>query len=189
MFSGGLFTDCLFPALEFPNQEGGWSYVATDPSRRNVAVWSLGQYGSAVNKRVQTDIKLASGVQRNGGLILDLVYSGVPVRHKYFAVELDHNTDALRVRRYNGFSFTSPLGIVSPLGLRTSKWYRLTAEITDGPSGFVTIAALVEGIDDPGVSAELTVATASYVGAEGQFGVGTDRSAGTRFSYFLLDDL
>jgi hypothetical protein len=95
----------------------------------------------------------------------------------------------MRLRRYTGTGFTSPLATTAPLGLQLDDVYTLEVTTEPGvpPEDQVILTCKVDGVTDPGISAQFTVATNNFLPADGRFGVGTNQ-AKTKFIDFKLED-
>lgn len=158
-------------------------------SVRNVAVWE-GFGDAALDRQVAAELKLVhgpTGCRHNGGLVLNLrPHHRDPGRWVYHLVEIDYDSQELRVARFDG-SRAQTLASLSVPRLRRNDWYRLSAKVRDTEGGSVVAEVQLTGISDPALAVRLgPVWLRHYYPDSGRFGLAAHR-AWTRFGTFEVD--
>ncbi len=164
-------------------------FVAGSASGRNVLLWA-GDAG-AVGRRITTDVSFADGpfgARKNGAIVLN--YHALPENqagYGYFSFELDLDKQALRISEYTGLDFRTLVEVDVP-GIRTERWYRLTATVL--PAGTaVTLEVTAASLEDATVDVALgPFPTSTYLPDEGSIGLGTRQSL-ARFSMFQVEEV
>lgn len=159
-------------------------------SQRNAIIWT-GFDVTTLFRQVTTDVKLMpgpGGARHNGGLIINYrPHSNIVGRYVYYIAEIDYDTQEFQIQRFNGTSFV-PVVAVSVPGITLEDWYRISVFVLPGGGSQVSLAATLDGVTDPGISASLgPFLVNNYLPAEGSFGLGTYRSQ-SRFSFFRLEE-
>ncbi len=187
----GAFT---FESLDSPDEEAGGpavSYVATDTTRRNLAVMTDCGVDTTLNKRVTTHISLQqSRARSNGHLVLNyrLVDPINNPHYEYFAVSLDRQAGKVRLLRWAGAGFIEEAATVVGSPILYGDWYEIEAEIEES-DGQVAIGVAVRGVTDAGwPDVSFSVLTSRYLPADGLFGLGSDRAVAS-FSFLKIEEL
>lgn len=186
----------VFESIDSPDEPGGdatpVSYVAYDTSRRNAALLENCAAVPTVGVRVFTSLSFVDdGSRHNGNLILNyhLVDETSNPRVEYFVVSLDKNLGKVRLLRWGGTAFIEEYAAVVGAPLLVEDWYRLSVDIVQVDASNVALDVTVSGISDedwPTIS--FSVMSHRYLPADGQFGIGSDRSR-CRFSYLQIEAL
>lgn len=166
-------------------------------SGRNILLW----YGfdiTSFNRVVETDIKLLagqSGSKRNAGIIIN-AHIAVNGLMTYYCMELDHDTQSLRLMYFNGNTSFLIAKATLP-GIELNHWYRLTVETTpvNGQGVFITGTLrsatdddfpIAVGVVDTPLLVLGPVLAVSYLPDGGHFGFTTNR-ARSEFSCFKIN--
>ena len=164
---------------------GGGSVRPLTASGRRLAVAAAAT--GAVRRRAVTEFRLEpgpAGAGRNAQLVCNYRPDG-----SYWAAEVDHATQSLRLVRFaaGGFADVPGAAVMAP-GVVVGRWYRLecTAVPAAGDAALVT-ARLSDPAADGFLDVTLSAVVPGYRPADGRFGVGTDQAV-TRFAYLVVEE-
>lgn len=167
------------------------SLYAHDRSQTNIAVLAAHGLGDAVDKHVETHVSIpaVANQQANAGLLLNyrVVNPQTGPHLEYFVVQLNRTIGQFRILRFSGSSFISESHVLLSSPVVPGHWYSIAVDIVQFSANQVAVSALVAGVTDPGwPGVTMSVALNSYLPADGQFGLFTDRSD-AMFSFLQLE--
>lgn len=162
------------------------SYESQSLGVRNLTVWegfdlaNLGRVTTVDMKMMAADV----GGRHNGGIVLNYrPHQTVAGRFVYHLVDVDYDTQQVRVRRFDGLDFVT-ISAVSVPGILLGRWLRLTATVVEGPAaGLTRLTFTVVDLEGTLSVSIGPVDVASYAPSTGYNGLHADR-AHTRFSFF-----
>jgi hypothetical protein len=164
------------------------SIVLHDTSRRNVLVWDDCGYDYTLDLTCRTHLKMKSGTHMNGGIILNYRHGTALVRPQYHLLLANASDNAFGLWYYNGTNLSKMVDVTMPVPwlIKPDLWYEVVGRTRLGTTGKVVIEATLRGIEQPNMPvANISVAVANYLPADGKFGLGTNQ-AQCLFSFFEL---
>ena len=165
----------------------GRVFLANGPGQRNLLI--AADIGGSVNRLGSTDCKMLAGpagAKHNAHAISIFNEGDRPGVHTYAAVEIDYDTQSLRIIWFDGRRFVT-LASVAVLNLRLDRWYRIAWRVEPlvDPQ-LIRLRGSVTSVEDGSVSASVQVDTGGDIlPGTGRMGIGTNRGV-TRFAHMAL---
>ncbi len=162
------------------------SYESQSLAGRNLVVWE-GFDLRNLGRVTTVDMKLMPaglGGRHNGGLVLNYrAHQTIAGRFVYHAVDVDYDTQQVRLRRFDGLDYVL-ISAVSVPGILLERWLRLTAVVAEGPTaGQTRITFSVADLEGTLSVTIGPVDVTGYAPSTGYNGLLADR-ANTRFAFF-----
>lgn len=162
-------------------------YAARALATRNISLWDA--CSDATNKLVTVDARIPAviGSSQNCQVVLNYRFQdGSPGSYTYLAVQLNLTSGLMQIVRWNGFGFDT-IAQTAAFVIPSDTWMRIVTSVTAAGPGSETISVNLLTLPGEATMASLAVTTSLYGPADGQIGLGTQRSYAD-FETFMVED-
>lgn len=163
-----------------------YSYAAADTSGINVAILRNCTADITTGQSLRTQLRLASGSRRNGGVILNYIPANPTDRTPatFTAAVLDIDAGGLQIIRYNGTNFV--VEATAAFSISTATWYEISADVQKQGNN-VVILVTAKDVFDSTKTVTITTSTSKFGTPTSAVGLFSNR-AYTYFGKFVIGD-